>query len=455
MGAIVFFVAGSTFSGVAWSAESIVVLRIIQGLAGGMIVRTGISILARAAGPQRIGWAMGVLGASVLLGTIVGPIVVGLLIDHCSWRSIFLLNLPLGLMTLVVAGGCLEAETPRACGGPDWKGFLLLSSGLAILVYSLSFSAQGASSIYARAAGMLISVALFVRFVQHAQTQRHPLIDIRLFVRRTVGAAATTTFLLGIVFFGLSLVVPLYLQIVRCQSPLNSGLLLAAQSLGTMVTTPIAGRLTDMIGPGKVILAGLTLIGVGTLCLSLISIETPLWQIELVLFVTGAGVGSTPTMSAALRTLGSDEIGRVAGVLNVLLRVGGLFGTALAMILLAPDLSQFMSANMVDIRTSGVQSVTLSPGELQGAFEHTFLWSFGFVLAAIASALFLPNDGRAMVLAATVRVNRVENMVRNGANDQKEQCRLKGGHWQPQSSAEGKHRCRGDLRPWGRTISTD
>jgi EmrB/QacA subfamily drug resistance transporter len=417
MGSIAFFVAASVLSAFAWSAESIVVLRIIQGLSGGIIVPTGIGILARAAGPQRIGWAMGVLGASMLLDTIVGPIVGGMIVDRFSWRSIFLVNLPVGLLTLVTARGRLEMAKPSADDGPDWKGFLLLSSGLAILVYSLSFKTHAAFSGYATAAGLLVAVALFVQFVRHSLNQRHPLIDVRPFVGRTVGAAATTTFLLGIVFFGLSLVLPLYLQIVRCQSPLDAGLLLAAQSVGTMITTPIAGRLTDVISPGKVILAGLVLIGVGTLCLSMASISTPLWQIELVLFVTGVGVGSTPTMSAALRTLGNDEIGRTAGVLNVLLRVGGLFGTALAMILLAPHLSHFVSANVLDIQTSGLQSApTLSLGELQGAFGHTFLWSFGVVLAAIASALFLPNHGVAVASAVPVNANRAANGMLHGAD---------------------------------------
>jgi MFS family permease len=310
------------------------------------------------------------------------------------------------MLTLAAAVDRLEDEEPKPYDGPDWRGFLLLSCSLAILVYSLSFRTHGPVSIYATASGILIAIALFVQFVRHAQLQQHPLIDVRLFIGRTVGAAATTTFLLGIVFFGLSLVVPLYLQIVRCQSPLHAGLLLAAQSVGTMITTPIAGRLTDKISPGKVILTGLALMGVGTLCLSLSSVATPLWQIELILFVTGAGVGSTPTMSAALRTLGNDEIGRVAGALNVLLRVGGLFGTALAMILLAPDVSQFVSANVVDIRTSAVQSApTLLPGDLQGAFEQTFRWSFGFVLAAIASALFLLNDGHATASAVPAKGN--------------------------------------------------
>jgi EmrB/QacA subfamily drug resistance transporter len=276
MTSVALFVAGSILSGAAWSPEAITVFRILQGLGGGLIVPTGVIILAKTAGPQRIGHVMGMVGAPMLLGSILGPVLGGYLVDHFSWRGIFLLNLPVGAITLVAAGAGLESEMPNRDDPLDWRGVLLISPALAILVYSLSDRAPGDTGCEYMTVGVAIAFTLIIKFVRRARSQTGALIDVQILARRTVGASAVTTFLFGIVFFGLASLVPLYFQIVRGQSALNAGLLLATQSLGTMISTPIAGRLTDTIGPGKVVLTGLALVGAGTLCLSLISTATPL-----------------------------------------------------------------------------------------------------------------------------------------------------------------------------------
>jgi EmrB/QacA subfamily drug resistance transporter len=396
---VALFIAGSALSGTARSPETIIIFRILQGLGGGLIVPTGMIILARAAGPQRIGQIMGMVGAPMLLGSMLGPIVGGCLVDHFTWRGIFFVNLPVGALTLLAARGCLDAETPKLDDRLDWKGVLPISPALAILVYSLANRVSSDNRCEDMAIGFAISLTLIIEFIRHARRQAGALIDVRVLSRRTVGASAVTTLLFGIVFFGLASLLPLYFQIVRGQSALNAGWLLAAQSLGAMISTPIAGRLTDTLGPGKIILTGLALVGAGTLYLGSVSSATPLWHIELVLFVTGLGAGSTPTISAALRGLASDEISRVTSALTVLMRVGGVVGTALVTAIMTPHLSELASAVGGDIGPDVIRNI---PAELQvlllpplgRAFEDTFLWSFGFVLLAILSALFLPLSNR-------------------------------------------------------------
>jgi MFS family permease len=188
-----------------------------------------------------------------------------------------------------------------------------------------------------------------------------------------------------------------------------------------MISTPIAGRLTDTLGPGKIVLTGLVLVGAGTLYLGSVSRETPLWHIELVLFITGLGAGSTPTISAALRGLASDEISRVTSALTVLLRVGGVVGTALVAAIMTPHLSELASAVGGDIGPNVIRNI---PAELQvlllpplgRAFELTFLGSFGFVLLAVVSALFLPlSNCEVAAKPAIMRLDHQECLADQGA----------------------------------------
>jgi EmrB/QacA subfamily drug resistance transporter len=138
------FLAGSALSGMAWSAESLIAFRILQGLGGGMIMPAGMTILSKAAGPQRIGRVMGVVGVPMLMGPIIGPILGGWLVDDVSWRWIFYVNLPVGAIALTAALRLLPTDEPAAHERLDWLGLLLLSPGLAAFVYGLAeTSSQG------------------------------------------------------------------------------------------------------------------------------------------------------------------------------------------------------------------------------------------------------------------------------------------------------------------------
>src|SRR3954468_11029645 len=137
---VVLFLVGSTLCGLAWSTESLIVFRVLQGFGGGMIMPVGQAILAQAAGPQRMGRIMSIIGVPTLLGPILGPVIGGLIVDNVSWRWIFFVNVPVGAVALAMAWRGLPASSAR--GGPrpvlDIRGLLLLSPGLAALVYGLS-----------------------------------------------------------------------------------------------------------------------------------------------------------------------------------------------------------------------------------------------------------------------------------------------------------------------------
>jgi EmrB/QacA subfamily drug resistance transporter len=397
MASIGMFLLGSALSGAAWSAGSLIVFRVLQGLGGGMIMPAGMTILTHAAGPKRMGRVMGIVGVPMLLAPIVGPILGGWLVDDVSWRWIFFVNLPIGAIALFAAMRVFERDDPKPHHALDWPGLLMLSPGLAIFVYGLAETAAGSGLDSLGGGGaVLVGLLLVIAFVLHARVRQGALIDVKMFAQRAVGAPALTVFLFCTAFFGVALLMPLYFQVVRGDSALHAGLLLAAQGIGAMISMPIAARLTDRLGARRVVTVGLSLVALGMLSLSRISATTTVLQVELTLFLMGLGMGSTmmPAMSAALSSIERHAVARVTAGLNVLQRVGGSIGTALLAVVLSHELAAAMPA--------GAGAATVHAGEavpavavvravpaLGAAFGHTFTWSLVLVVCALVAAFFI------------------------------------------------------------------
>src|ERR1700760_1260767 len=178
------FIAGSALSGFAWSAGSLIAFRVLQGLGGGMLMPAGMTILTPAAGPQRVGRVMAIMGVPMLLGPILGPILGGWLVDDVSWRWIFFINLPIGVTALFLSLRVLPKDRPQPAERLDVLGLVLLSPSLALMIYGLAQSgAHGFGSAAVLAPG-LAGLALLIAFVRHALRTSNALIDLRLFLNR-------------------------------------------------------------------------------------------------------------------------------------------------------------------------------------------------------------------------------------------------------------------------------
>jgi EmrB/QacA subfamily drug resistance transporter len=375
------FLAGSALSGAAWSAGSLIVFRVLQGLGGGMIMPAGMTILTKAAGPERVGRVMSVVGVPMLMGPIVGPILGGWLVDDISWRWIFYVNLPIGALALLAAVRFLPRDRPAPHERLDWLGLVLLSPGLAAFVYGLAeTSSSGGVSSAKALVPMLAGLALITAFALHALRSKWPLIDLRLFRNGTMSASSATTFLFGTAFFGSMVMVPLYYQVVRGESALHAGLLLAPQGLGAAIMMPIAGYVTDRTGAGKVVLAGLGLVLVGLFAFTQVGPHTSFWLLGSAQFVMGLGMGSTmmPAMTAAFQTMQRAQVARATTAMNIIQRVGGSIGVALLSVVLSHQLGG-----------GGLQRAG-GPGAAD-AFGHTFWWALALVAAAGVPALLLPR----------------------------------------------------------------
>lgn len=338
MTAITLFTLGSVLCGLAWSIESLIAFRVIQGLGGGMLMPLGMMIMTKTAGPERIGRLMAILGIPMLLGPIFGPILGGWLIEIASWHWIFFINLPLGIIAVIYAWRALPKDSPEPSESFDFVGMLLMSPGLALFLYGIS-SIPEAGTI--ASAGVLvpglIGIALIIAFVFWALRKTHPLLDLTLFKNRNFTVAVIVMFIFAASFFGAMLIVPTYFQQVRGESVLMAGLLMAPQGIGAMITMPIAGLLADKFPVGRIVPFGILTIIVGITGLAMnTSPETPIWHIMVFLFIMGLGMGFSmmPVFTAALKTLREHQVARGSTLINVVQQIASSMGVALISVVL-------------------------------------------------------------------------------------------------------------------------
>ena len=395
--ALLLFTAGSVLAGAAWSIESLILFRVLQGLAAGLIMPVGQTILAHAAGRERIGRVMGVLGVPMLLAPIFGPVIGGAIVDQVSWRWIFFVNLPIGVAAVALAWRLLPAVAPRRSAPLDWRGLALLSPGIAIFVYGLSEAGAAGGIAGQPLAGIVIGLTLVALFVWHAVRRgRSALLDLSLFARRAFAAAAATNLLIGIALFGGLILLPLYYQLVRGESPLDTGLLLMPQGIGAALAMPIAGRLTDEVGARIVIPVGVLLALVGIAGYTQVGTTTPYPYLAGALFLIGLGLGATvmPSMAVAYQSVPHDSVSQATSTINIVQRIAASIGTAL----LAVVLQRSISTSLPGLGGGLGALAGLAPAErervaggLADAFGTTFWVAFALVATALVPALLLPK----------------------------------------------------------------
>ncbi|MGW5309348.1 DHA2 family efflux MFS transporter permease subunit [Nocardia thailandica] len=399
--ALTFFIIGSMLCSYAWNIESLIAFRVVQGLGGGMLMPLGMTIMTHAAGPQRIGRVMAVLGVPMLLGPICGPILGGWLIDAYSWHWIFRINLPLGLIALALAWIVFEADKPKPSESFDFIGMLLASPGLALFLFGVSSIPEEGTVFAARVLiPAIVGAGLLVAFVFHALRTEHPLIDLRLFENRSLRSAVLTMSTFAIAFFGAGLLLPSYLQQVRGESSLDSGLLMAPQGIGAMLTMPIAGYLVDKIGPGKVVMFGISVMTVSLTVFTQLEADTSYLLLGGALFVMGLGMGCTmmPVMTAAIQTLTHAQVARGSTLMNIVNQTAASIGTAIMSVVLAGQLTDAakigIASNITPELVAGVPQPVIDAGldQAADAFSNTYLVAVILAALTLIPAFFLPRS---------------------------------------------------------------
>jgi EmrB/QacA subfamily drug resistance transporter len=380
MASLVVFVAGSALCGIAWSTGSLIAFRIIQGIGGGMLLPLATTILASAAGRERLARIVPFIAVPSQAGPVLGPVVGGLILSHSSWRWIFYVNVPVVLVALVLAWRSVPETEISASRRIDLRGLALLSPSLALLVYGFSEAGAAGGFDHARVLAPLIAgVGTLVWYCVHAlRTRVEPILNLRLLRHRGYATSATMMFLSGVTLFGALFLLPLYYQQAGGASALRAGLLLAPQGAGVAIGALGAGRLVDKMGLSTrlVALIGLALLTVATMPYVFATAHTSEALLGGVLVIRGAGLGLAlvPITTAAYIGLPHSEIPSATTGVRIFQQIGGALGTAI----LAVILQHAISANP-DQRA------------ITHAFGTTFAWVLGLTVLSFVPALLLPS----------------------------------------------------------------
>jgi EmrB/QacA subfamily drug resistance transporter len=373
------FLAGSMLAGAAWSMGSLIVFRLVQGAAAGVMLPLLTTMLVQAAGSKRLGRMMAIASMLVVVVPIFGPVVGGAIVTHLGWRWVFYVNPPICLAAMWLAWRWLPPDAPSREVRPlDIGGLALLSPGLALIIYGLSEAAGpsgfAAVKAWAPLAGGLVLTAAFTVHALHTGT---PLINVRLLRIRSYAASLGVLFLAGLSVYGPLLLISLFYQDVQGKSAVIAGLLLAPQGIGSLVPRGIAGKLTDRIGPRPVVIAGLVLTAAGTLAFAWAGPATSEWLLAASLFVRGAGLAAVTiaVMAGAFRDIPPGDVPDASSTTRIIQQVGGSFGSAILALVLARALTSHHA---------------VTPAALALAFNTAFWWAIVFTVLALIPAVLLP-----------------------------------------------------------------
>jgi EmrB/QacA subfamily drug resistance transporter len=325
------FAVSSALCGVAWSAGSLIGFRVLQGICGGLLAPMAQMMVARAAGPHMARVAA-IMSLPVLLAPVIGPVLAGAILQHATWRWLFLVNVPVAAVALVLAWLFLPADgedsTPVRL---DWIGLVTLSPGLVLLLYGI-----GAPGKTAMALAGAVLIALFLVLARRKGPAA--LVDLALFRNRVFAACSLSQFVANGALFAGQMLVPVFLVRACGQSPAQMGWMLAPQGLGLMVTFAVMGRLVARFGVRRLARGGAGLAMVATLPM----VGMALWGFQPVvlvvaLFLRGLGQGAIglPTMSAAYAAVDRRDLPMATTSLNIVQRLGGPILTTLAATVLA------------------------------------------------------------------------------------------------------------------------
>ncbi|GAA1936280.1 MDR family MFS transporter [Kitasatospora viridis] len=383
------FLLGSVLSALAWNAPALIAFRVVQGLAGGIMMPLMATLLMQAARGRGIGKVMAIITVPTALGPILGPVLGGLILHLADWRWLFLVNIPFCVVGCLLARRNLPDDRPapdQPRAPLDTLGLLLLCPGSVALVYGLS-QVQGRSGF--GSPGVLLplvgGLALIGGFTARSLRRRTgALVDLRLFRHRSVASAAALLFLGGLALYGPMLLLPLYFQQVRGEDALGAGLLLIPQGVGALLARGLAGRWTDRVGARAVAVTAFALVAVSTVPFAFVTAGTGEPLLTAALFVRGLALGAAmiAPSGAAYLGLAHEEIPDASMITRIAQQIGGSVGIAVLAVVLQHG-------------TGGAHTA----GALADGFDRAFWWSVALTAVAVPLCLLLP--GRPDRAAAT------------------------------------------------------
>jgi EmrB/QacA subfamily drug resistance transporter len=335
---LVVFTASSLACGLAPNAGFLIGARAVQGVGSALMNPATLSIITATFAPRERGRAIGIWAGVSAMALAIGPLVGGLIVDNLNWNWIFFVNVPVGVIGVVVARLVItESRDTSAEQSIDFPGLVTSGLGLLALCYALiegNRHGWTSAEIIGLFAASVVFIAAFVLVELH---QRLPMLDLSLFKIPSFAGANTVAMMVSLGMFGVFFYVSLYVQNILGYSPTKAGATFLPMTLLIIVIAPIAGNLSDTIGSRWLMGTGMTLLGISSLLYLRVGLHTTWWGLLPQLLVGGVGMAMTmsPMTSAAMASVPIDKAGVGSGVLNSFRQVGGSLGIALMGAILA------------------------------------------------------------------------------------------------------------------------
>jgi EmrB/QacA subfamily drug resistance transporter len=356
--AIVIFLVGSALCGLAQNMIGLIAFRALQGIGGGGLIVTIIAVIGDLIPPRERGRYQGLFGAAFGLATILGPLLGGFFVDQLTWRWIFYINLPTGLLALFVIAVALPPPSTRRRHEIDYRGGALLTIALtATIVFTslggISFAWTSPVTLTLIAVSV-ISAAFFVAVERHA---REPLLPMTLFRNRNFVVASSVGLILGLALFGSVTFLPIYLQVAKGVSPSASGLMLMPMMFGMLITSILSGRIISRWGRYKLFpVTGTAIMTFGLFMLSRLSLDSHQWQTSLDALWLGLGMGMVMQVLilAVQNSIEYEYLGVATSGTMLFRSVGGALGVALFGAIFAGGLRARLGPEGLDFLTNAV-----------------------------------------------------------------------------------------------------
>jgi EmrB/QacA subfamily drug resistance transporter len=412
--AIVTFVAGSLLAGFSQNIDQLIAFRAVQGLGGGGLMSLALAVIGDIIPPRERGRYQGYFAAVFGTSSVLGPVLGGFFADGPGWQWIFFMNVPIGLVALVVTSVALKMQHVRRDHTIDYLGAALVVGAVSSFLLYTAWAGPDEGWGSTIGIGLLVAgVVLAVSFVAVELRAKEPILPMRLFRNSIFAIANAFGFLVGVAMFGALIFIPVYLQVVDGMSPTRSGLAMLPMIVGLFSTSIAAGRMMTRNGRYKIFpILGSAVVVVGLLLLSQLTATSPYWFAALSMYVMGAGLGFTMQVLVTIvqNSVDRGDIGVATSSVTFFRQMGGSFGTALFGAILSSRLAVHIAdamrhapagarsgAGKVGDVANNVQAIKALPepvhslvtGAFASSLHDMFLTAVPIVMVAFVIALFL------------------------------------------------------------------
>ncbi len=415
--ALFLFTLGSFLCGTAWSENTLIAFRIIQGAGAGFLMPVGMAMVTREFPPERRGIALGFWSIASAASVSFGPLIGGYLIDNFSWHEIFFVNIPVGIVGVLATMVIQREYKTENTRGFDFIGFASVSVFLTFLLLALadgnsSWNTGGWTSTFILTCFAVSALSLVIFLVAEFNV-KHPLIDLRLLRDFNFGTTNIVLFIFGLGMFGSTFLMPLYLQNSLTYTPFQAGLVFLPVGIMQGVMAPVAGILSDRVDARIPAAVGIILLGISMYLNYFLSLFSMHSQITLPLYLRGFAMGLmfTPLSTLALANVPRHNMAQASGLFNVIRQVGGSFGAALFGTLLTRRMI-FHTVSYgiaVDEHSVALQKVIrglayFSQHALGGSVEHATLRGRALIIAHIMKQAFVSAVNDDFLIAGAITI---------------------------------------------------